>query len=97
MPAHGYHASHQRFPPGESRRLVGAAGQAGFTRAMCSDHFAPFGAEQGQSGFARSWLGAAPARTGLPPGVVDAPGQRAVRRVVGAYRDGGARVLPELA
>ncbi|MGN9777720.1 TIGR03885 family FMN-dependent LLM class oxidoreductase [Micromonospora sp. H33] len=76
MPAYGFHASHEQFPPGKLLRLVAAAERAGFTRAMCSDHFAPFGAEQGHSGFAWSWLGAALARTGLPCGVVNAPGQR---------------------
>ena len=43
---------------------------------MCSDHFAPWSARQGHSGFAWSWLGAALATTSLPFGVVNAPGQR---------------------
>ena len=43
---------------------------------MCSDHFAPWSARQGHSGFAWSWLGAALATTALPFGVVNAPGQR---------------------
>ncbi|WP_342672661.1 TIGR03885 family FMN-dependent LLM class oxidoreductase [Micromonospora peucetia] len=64
------------MPPSALLRLTEAAEQAGFRRAMCSDHFAPFGEEQGQSGFAWSWLGAALARTNLPLGVVNAPGQR---------------------
>ncbi|MGC5322342.1 TIGR03885 family FMN-dependent LLM class oxidoreductase [Micromonospora arida] len=76
MPVLGFHASHEQFPPSALLRLVEAARAAGFTRAMCSDHFAPFGAEQGHSGFAWSWLGAALARTDLPLGVVNAPGQR---------------------
>ncbi|MHA4951530.1 TIGR03885 family FMN-dependent LLM class oxidoreductase [Micromonospora saelicesensis] len=76
MPVYGYHASHEQFPPSELLRLTESAEEAGFGRAMCSDHFAPFGAEQGHSGFAWSWLGAALARTGLPMGVVNAPGQR---------------------
>ncbi|RIV37066.1 TIGR03885 family FMN-dependent LLM class oxidoreductase [Micromonospora radicis] len=76
MPAYGFHASHEQFRPSELLRLAVAAEQAGFDRAMCSDHFAPFGPEQGESGFAWSWLGAALARTDLPFGVVNAPGQR---------------------
>ncbi|WP_341718720.1 TIGR03885 family FMN-dependent LLM class oxidoreductase [Micromonospora sp. FIMYZ51] len=76
MPAYGFHASHEQFRPSELLRLVTAAQDAGFDRAMCSDHFAPFGPEQGESGFAWSWLGAALARTELPFGVVNAPGQR---------------------
>jgi coenzyme F420-dependent glucose-6-phosphate dehydrogenase len=43
---------------------------------MCSDHFAPWGIQQGQSGFAWSWLGAALQATGLSFGTVNAPGQR---------------------
>jgi probable non-F420 flavinoid oxidoreductase len=43
---------------------------------MCSDHWAPWSDEQGESGFAWSWLGAAMATTSLPFGVVNAPGQR---------------------
>lgn len=76
MTVFGFHASHEQFPPSTLLRLVEAAQSAGFGRAMCSDHFAPFGVEQGQSGFAWSWLGSALARTDLPLGVVNAPGQR---------------------
>ena len=43
---------------------------------MCSDHFSPWSARQGQSGFGWSWLGAALATTSLPFGAVNAPGQR---------------------
>ena len=43
---------------------------------MSSDHFSPWGERQGESGFAWSWLGAAMGATGLPFGVVNAPGQR---------------------
>jgi probable non-F420 flavinoid oxidoreductase len=52
------------------------AEEVGFTAAMCSDHFAPWNPEQGHSGFAWSWLGAALATTSLPFGAVNAPGQR---------------------
>ncbi|HEV7300663.1 MAG TPA: TIGR03885 family FMN-dependent LLM class oxidoreductase [Tepidisphaeraceae bacterium] len=72
----GFHASHEQFPPDRLLRLVQQAERAGFDSAMCSDHFAPFGESQGQSGFAWSWLGAAMATTSLPFGVVNAPGQR---------------------
>ena len=43
---------------------------------MCSDHFAPWSNNQGQSGFAWAWLGAALQATSMPFGVVNAPGQR---------------------
>ena len=72
----GYHASHEQVPPAALLRAVQAAEEAGFTAAMCSDHFAPWSERQGESGFAWSWLGAALATTSLPFGVVNAPGQR---------------------
>ena len=43
---------------------------------MSSDHFSPWSARQGQSGFGWSFLGAALATTSLPFGAVNAPGQR---------------------
>ncbi|MFI6519361.1 TIGR03885 family FMN-dependent LLM class oxidoreductase [Spirillospora sp. NPDC050679] len=76
MTVYGLHASHEQIHP---RRLLDAvvrAEQAGFSAAMCSDHFSPWSARQGESGFAWSWLGAALQATGLPFGVVNAPGQR---------------------
>lgn len=72
----GYHASHEQFPPSELLRLARAAEQAGFSAAMCSDHFTPWSEAQGQSGFAWSWLGAALATTSLSLGTVSAPGYR---------------------
>ena len=72
----GFHASHEQIPPGELLRAVRESEAAGFTRAMCSDHFSPWSSRQGESGFAWSWLGAALATTELPFGVVNAPGQR---------------------
>jgi coenzyme F420-dependent glucose-6-phosphate dehydrogenase len=72
----GYHASHEQLPPGALLRAVVAAERAGFDGAMCSDHLAPWGVRQGQSGFAWSWLGAALASTSFSLGVVNAPGQR---------------------
>lgn len=72
----GFHASHEQVHPAALLRSVAAAEEAGFSAAMCSDHFSPWSARQGQSGFAWSWLGAAMATTALPFGVVNAPGQR---------------------
>ena len=72
----GFHASHEQISPGQLLTDVQHAEQAGFAAAMCSDHFAPWSARQGQSGFAWSWLGAALATTRLPFGMVNAPGQR---------------------
>jgi len=72
----GFHASHEQIAPSELLRAVRDAEAAGFTRAMCSDHFAPWSERQGQSGFAWAWLGAALHATELPFGVVTAPGQR---------------------
>lgn len=76
MTVYGFHASHEQIDPAQLLGDVRAAESAGFAAAMCSDHFAPWSARQGQSGFAWSWLGAALARTGLSFGVVTAPGQR---------------------
>ncbi len=57
-------------------QAVKDAEAAGFQAAMCSDHFAPWSAQQGESGFAWSWLGSALEATDLSFGVVNAPGQR---------------------
>ncbi len=70
----GYHCSHEQFPPDRLLRLVRRAEEAGFTSAMCSDHFHPWSAEQGESGFAWSFLGAALESTSLAFGVVTVPG-----------------------
>lgn len=72
----GYHASHEQIPPAQLLKDVQAAEAAGFGAAMCSDHLTPWGARQGESGFAWSWLGAALATTHLSFGVVHAVGQR---------------------
>jgi probable non-F420 flavinoid oxidoreductase len=76
MTVYGIHASHEQVPPSDLLAAVIQAEQAGFTAAMCSDHFSPWSERQGQSGFAWSWLGAALQATELPFGVVNAPGQR---------------------
>ncbi|MFP5255889.1 MAG: TIGR03885 family FMN-dependent LLM class oxidoreductase [Acidimicrobiia bacterium] len=72
----GFHASHEQVHPRALLEAVQHAESAGFTAAMCSDHFAPWSERQGHSGFAWSWLGAALATTDLSFGVVNAPGQR---------------------
>ncbi|MGF1676364.1 MAG: TIGR03885 family FMN-dependent LLM class oxidoreductase [Rivularia sp. (in: cyanobacteria)] len=73
----GYHASHEQFKPSELLNWVQMAEQAGFTLALSSDHFHPWSEQQGQSGFAWSWLGAAMQATPtLSYRVVCAPGQR---------------------
>ncbi|MDA0634582.1 TIGR03885 family FMN-dependent LLM class oxidoreductase [Nonomuraea sp. MCN248] len=76
MARFGFHASHEQLAPSALLEAVRQAEEAGFAAAMCSDHFAPWSNAQGHSGYAWSWLGAALARTGLPFGVVSAPGQR---------------------
>ena len=43
---------------------------------MSSDHFKPWGPDQGQSGHAWPWLGAALEATRLPFGIISAPGYR---------------------
>ncbi|MGN6513878.1 MAG: TIGR03885 family FMN-dependent LLM class oxidoreductase [Lysobacteraceae bacterium] len=73
MAAIGYHASHEQFAPGDLLSLVQRAERAGFTRAMCSDHFHPWSDAQGQSGHAWTWLGSAMATTPIPFGVVTCP------------------------
>lgn len=76
QPTVGIHASHEQFDPGRLLEVVRRAEDAGFDAGMCSDHWAPWSAAQGQSGFAWSWLGAALQATRLSFGVVNAPGQR---------------------
>jgi probable non-F420 flavinoid oxidoreductase len=76
MTEYGIHASHEQIPPAELLAAVVAAERAGFDAAMCSDHFSPWSARQGESAFAWSWLGAALQATNLSFGVVNAPGQR---------------------
>jgi probable non-F420 flavinoid oxidoreductase len=72
----GFHASHEQVDPATLLAAVRHAEEAGFDAAMCSDHFSPWSARQGESAFAWSWLGAALQATSLPFGVVNAPGQR---------------------
>jgi coenzyme F420-dependent glucose-6-phosphate dehydrogenase len=72
----GYHASHEQYPPSALREYVVLAEEAGFQGVMCADHFHPWLEENGHSGFAWSWLGAALQATSMPFGVVNAPGDR---------------------
>lgn len=72
----GFHASHEQLPPSRLLDAVVRAEGAGFDGAMCSDHLAPWSVDQGESGYAWSWLGAALASTTFSLGVVTAPGQR---------------------
>jgi len=72
----GYHASHEQHAPSALLRHVRAAEAAGFACAMSSEHFKPWSRAQGHSGHAWSWLGAALAVTGMPFGIITAPGYR---------------------
>ncbi len=76
MPIVGLHCSHEQIPPSRLLEDAKHAEAAGFGAIMSSDHFSPWSERQGESGFAWSWLGAAMGATGLPFGVVNAPGQR---------------------
>jgi probable non-F420 flavinoid oxidoreductase len=76
MTRYGYHVSHEQFAPADLLRWTKRAEEAGFECAMSSDHFHPWSERQGQSGFAWSWLGAAMEGTGLPFGIITAPGYR---------------------
>jgi len=50
----GFHCSHEQINPAQLLRDVQQAEQAGFTAGMSSDHFSPWSARQGESGFAWS-------------------------------------------
>lgn len=69
----GYHFSHEQFSPGTLLQYAKMAEEAGFKFGISSDHFHPWNHEQGQSGFAWSWLGAAMSSTNLRYGVVNCP------------------------
>jgi probable non-F420 flavinoid oxidoreductase len=75
-PAIGFHASHEQFAPSRLLKLVRRAADAGFQAVQSSDHIEPWGAKQGESGFAFAWLGAAMHATDLPFTLVNAPGDR---------------------
>ena len=76
MNLYGFHASHEQISPATLLHDVQHAEAAGFEMAMCSDHFSPWSARQGHSGYTWAWLGAALATTDLTFGCVSAPGQR---------------------
>lgn len=69
----GFHASHEQFDPAELLAHARHAEQAGFQALMCSDHFHPWTAQQGQSGQAWVWAGAAVAASPLSLGMVTCP------------------------
>jgi len=69
----GFHASHELFSPRALLEHVQRAERAGFTAAMCSDHFYPWTPEQGESGLSFAWLGAALQATSLPLGTICCP------------------------
>lgn len=91
----GFHASHEQIAPSRLLAAVQAAEQAGFDAAMCSDHFEPWSARQGQSGYTWSWLGAALATTGLSFGTVTAPGQRYHPAIIAQATATLAEMFPE--
>lgn len=70
----GFHASHEQFAPSDLLELVQKAEMAGFSDIMSSDHISPWNRNQGNSGFAWSWLGAAMQSTKLPFGSLAIPG-----------------------
>ncbi len=92
----GFHCFHEQINPAHLLRDVRHAEQAGFTAAMSSDHFSPWSARQGESGFAWPFLGAALATTDLSFGVVNAPGQRYHPAVVAQAIVSGADVSTPL-
>ena len=88
----GFHCSHEQLPPSTLLRVAALADDAGFSAAMCSDHFHPWSDRQGQSGFSWSWLGAALQATRMSFGTVCSPGQRYHPAVIAQ----GAATLSEM-
>lgn len=95
MTVFGFHASHEQVHPTALLRAARLAQDAGFAAAMSSDHFSPWSARQGHSGFAWSWLGAALVSTDLPFGVVNAPGQRYHPAIIAQASATLAAMFPE--
>jgi coenzyme F420-dependent glucose-6-phosphate dehydrogenase len=91
----GYHSSHEQFKPSELLKYVQLAEQAGFTHALSSDHFHPWGEAQAQSGFSWAWLGAAMQATSLSYRIVCAPGQRYHPAIVAQAAATLAEMFPE--
>lgn len=71
-----YHASHEQFSPAQLLGFAKLAEKSGFDACHASDHFHPWSARQGQSGYTFSWLGAAMEATRFPFSVITAPGDR---------------------
>lgn len=71
-----YHASHEQFTPSDLLAYVKLAERCGFNACHSSDHFHPWSKNQGQSGYALSWLGAAMEATKIPFSIITTPGQR---------------------
>lgn len=69
----GYHFSHEQFSPGQLLQFAKKVEEAGFQFGLSSDHFHTWNTNQGHSGFAWSWLGAAMCQTHLKFGVVTCP------------------------
>ena len=77
MTRFGYHASHEQYPPSRLLEYAALAERAGFDGVLSADHFHPWLEENGHSGFAWSWLGAALQATSSSTfGIVCAPGDR---------------------
>lgn len=76
MPLICYHASHEQFSPSSLLEWVQQAAAAGFQGIHSSDHFHPWSASQGHSGYTFSWIAAAMQVTSIPFSMVCAPGQR---------------------
>lgn len=75
MTLFSYHVSHEQFSPRDLLGLVRQAEAAGFDAAFSSDHLQPWAPDQGQSGFAWAWLGAAlQATERLRFGAISVPG-----------------------
>lgn len=90
-----YHASHEQFSPSALLKYVKMAEEAGFTDVLSSDHFHPWNYEQGESGFAWSWLGAAMQATRMRFGIVNAPGQRYHPAIIAQASATLAEMFPE--
>ncbi|WP_295120761.1 TIGR03885 family FMN-dependent LLM class oxidoreductase [uncultured Chitinophaga sp.] len=90
-----YHTSHEQHKPSDLLRYVQLAEKAGFNGAQSSDHFHPWNGEQGQSGFAWSWLGAAMQATSFVYGIVNAPGQRYHPAIIAQAAATLAEMFPE--
>ena len=91
----GYHASHEQFKPSQLLNFAQLAEKAGFTHCLSSDHFLPWSTDQGQSGFAWSWLGAAMQATKLNFRIVNAPGQRYHPAIIAQAAATLAEMFPE--